>query len=63
LTKTIARLEKEEQSLRAKLDNAGFVERAPAEVVEKARDRLARVLNEKEAAEARLRSAAAMRGR
>jgi valyl-tRNA synthetase len=60
LRKTIARLEKEEQSLRAKLANSGFVDRAPAEVVETARERLVRVLSEKEAAEAQLRAAEAV---
>jgi len=56
LQKTVARLQKEEQSLRAKLDNPNFTTRAPAEVVEKARERLAQVTTERQAAEAQLHS-------
>jgi valyl-tRNA synthetase len=62
LRKNVARLEKEEQSLRSKLGSPGFVERAPADVVEKTKARLDRVVSERQAAEAQLRAAAVMKG-
>ncbi|MBU6505737.1 MAG: hypothetical protein KGQ63_08655, partial [Betaproteobacteria bacterium] len=40
--KQIARTREEETKCRAKLENAGFVERAPAAVVSQERERLAR---------------------
>ncbi len=56
LQKTVARLRKEEQALQAKLDNPNFTTRAPAEVVERARERLAQVTAERQAAESQLES-------
>ncbi len=46
LNKTIEKLEKEKQSLDAQLDNSNFVDRAPAHVVEGAKQRRADILNE-----------------
>ena len=40
LAKEIARLNGEAEKIRAKLDNAQFIERAPEEVVEEQRERL-----------------------
>ncbi|HST23472.1 MAG TPA: class I tRNA ligase family protein, partial [Blastocatellia bacterium] len=46
ITKEITRKENEARGLQSRLDNASFVERAPSEVVEQARERLAELLNE-----------------
>ncbi|MDE2354524.1 MAG: valine--tRNA ligase [Betaproteobacteria bacterium] len=58
LEKQIARTREEETKCRAKLENAGFVERAPAAVVSQERERLARfsqTLSDLESQLARLR--------
>ena len=46
LNKTIEKLEKEKAGLNNQLDNKNFVERAPANVVEGAKQRRADILNE-----------------
>ena len=46
ITKEMTRKENEARGLQSRLDNASFVERAPSEVVEQARERLAELLNE-----------------
>ncbi|ADV60693.1 valyl-tRNA synthetase [Isosphaera pallida ATCC 43644] len=53
--KTLADLDKQLQAIRAKLNNAGFVERAPANVVQAQRDREAELLARKAAVEALLK--------
>jgi valyl-tRNA synthetase len=56
LENTIEKLQKEKSGLEAKLDNASFVERAPANVVDGAKQRLADTLNEIKTYETQLHS-------
>jgi valyl-tRNA synthetase len=55
LQKELAGLAKEAASLEQKLANAGFVERAPAAVVEEARARAVQLVDRRKKLEAQLR--------